>query len=265
MPRAGYADWDEDDAFDVYDERPSRRARRKRLPWLRLILLSSFTIAGLVYFAQQRIQEDRSAERRSVPAAVLIAPAPVWKPIPPSPAIYALEKGQGPVTVEARQHTSGAREDILVLGRLGEARHARVALVQGSTEPARSFFVDTVRRAADAGLSLARIGVSRQVSTKFGPIEAASITLAGMNEQECQAFRFSDPESGFGFHGWLCGADASAIEDPSLACFIDGIVLTGGTNPSLKAMFVRSERSRTEACGPAARAASVEVRAPRRP
>ncbi len=263
MPRAGFARWDEEDAVDLEDERPLRHARRTSLPWLRLILLSALSIAGLVYFAQHGQRANRPGDPKTVPAAVLIAPAPVWKTISPSPAVYALEKSQGPLTMEARQHTGGAREDILTLGRFGEPRHARIILVQGLADPPRSFFIETVRRAADAGLSVARNTLSRSVATKFGPVEAASLTLAGPAEQSCQAFRFSDRDADFGFLGWLCGPEADALTDTQLACFIDGIGLAGGTSPSLKAVFARAERNRTGACGPGA--ASAEVRIPRRP
>jgi hypothetical protein len=258
MPKAGFAEWDEDERFDVYDERPFRRGRRKRLPWLRLILLSSLSVAGLVYFAQHRDQERKPAGRRGVPASVLIAPAPIWKPVVPSPAVYTLEKSLGPVAQEARQHTSGAREDTLILGSFGDARHARITLVQGSPEPARSFFVDIVRRAAGAGLAVARNTQSRMVATKFGPIEVASMTLSGPVEQECQAFRFFQRNADFGFQGWLCGSEGKPVEETQLACFIDGLALAGGANLSLKALFARAEKQRSAPCPPPARIASTQ-------
>jgi len=230
-----------------------------------MILMSSLMIGGLVYFAKHQDAGKQTATLKGVPSSVLVAPAPVWSPVASTPALYAIERATGPLTVEARQHTSGAREDTLALGRFGDARHARLTLVQGSAEPARSFFVDIVRRAAQAGLAVSRNAQSRMVTTKFGSVEAASMTLVGRREQECQAFRFSDGESGFGFQGWMCGADGAAMDDAHLACFIDGITLTGASSPSLKALFVRAERSRTEACSQAPRTASIGVRPPARP
>lgn len=261
MARAGSPAWDEDEGF--FDERPARNARRRSLPWIRMILMSSLMIGGLVYFAQRKDDEKQAAVLKGVPSSVLIAPAPVWTPVASTPALYAIERATGPLSVEARQHTSGAREDTLVLGRFGDARHARLTLAQGSPEPARSFFVDIVRRAAQAGLAVSRNAQSRLVTTKFGSVEAASMTLVGRRDQECQAFRFSDGDSGFGFQGWMCGADA--IDDAQLACFIDGITLAGASSPSLKALFVRAERSRTDACSLASRTASIGVRTPARP
>jgi hypothetical protein len=264
MPKARYADWDEDDAFDMVDERSSRGLRRKRMPWLRVILMSSCSIAGLAFLASQKEQHPRPAERpKTVPSSVLVTPAPVWKPISPSPAVYALATAPGSVAAEARQHTNGAREDTLTLGRFGEFRYAQLSLVQGTVESAGSFYIDTVRRAARAGLAVAHQGQSRMVTTKFGSVEAAPMTLAGKSEQPCQAFRFADAQTAFGFQGWLCGS--SAPDEAQLACFIDGIALAGQAGPSLKAVFAQVEHNRTDACGTGARTAAIAVKPPVRP
>jgi hypothetical protein len=262
MREAVYAEWDEDVA-DWIDERPSRRAARRSLPWLRIVLLSSCSIAGLVYLALEGEQAGRSPQRqRAVPSSVLIAPAPVWKAISPSPAPYALEKPSGPITLEARQNTGGTREDTVILGSFGDARSARISLVQGPQEASGSLFIDIVRRAALAGLAVARHAQSRMIETKFGAVEAAPMTLAGKAEQECQAFRFADSSMDFGFQGWLCGG---ASDDAQLACFIDGIALANATSPSLKALFAQAERDRSTACGTGARTAAIDVRPPQRP
>jgi len=264
MPRAGYAEWDEDDLADWVDERPARRLRRRRASWLRVILMSVCSIAGLAYLALQLEPVRRPAERaKAVPSSVLVAPAPAWKPVPASPALYALAGALGPVVAEARQHRNGDREDTLVLGRFGDFRYAQISLVQGAPETAGSFYIDIVRRAARTGLAVAHQGQGRSVATKFGTLEVALLTLAAKGEQACQAFRFADAETEFSFQGWLCGS--SAPDDAQLACFIDGMTLAGSTSPSLKAIFAKAERSRTETCGPVARTASVSAKPPARP
>jgi hypothetical protein len=297
MPKAGFARWDEDDAFGLYDERPSRHARRRRLPWLRMGFFSALCVAGLVFFAQDHRPknpetgspetgslETRSFETRSfglktpelrqqtaapVPPPVLTAPTPVWRQIPPQPVLYAFERNADPVAMTARQHAGGAREDTLILGAFGQERYAHVALAHNPAgplaEPARSFFVELVRRSAEAGLSVVRYPQSHAVATKFGPVEAAPVTLAAAAEQPCLAFRFADPAAGFGLQGWLCGSEARPVDDAQLACFIDGIGLAGAAGPGLKAIFARSERSRIEACGLGPRTASASVKAPVRP
>jgi len=264
MPRAGYAEWDEDDLADWVDERPARRLRRKRSSWLRVILMSFCSIAGLTYLALQLEPARRPTERaKEVPSSALVAPAPAWKPIPASPAMYALTGASGPIAMEARQHTNGAREDTLILGRFGDFRFAQVSLVQGAPETAGSFYIDIVRRAARAGLAVAHQGQGWMLATKFGTLEVAPLTLAAKGEQACQAFRFADADADFSFQGWLCGS--SAPDDAHLACFIDGMNLASGTSPSLKAVFAKAERSRSEACGSVARTASVAVKPPVRP
>lgn len=264
MARAGYPAWDEDEAY--FDERPIRHARRKPVRWFRTTLTSVLMIAGLVYFAQQKEDEATGTPSQAASAPALIAPAPVWTPVAAAPALYAIEGAGASVSIEARQHTSGAREDTLILGRFGTARHARLTLIQGQPEPARSFFVDIVRRAAQAGLAVSRNEQSRMLATKFGPAEVAAMTLVGRTtEQECRTFRFADREAGFGFQGWLCDAQADTVDDAQLACFIDAIAVTGAGSPSLKALFARAEKNRAETCGPGARTASIGVRPPPRP
>lgn len=264
MARAGYPAWDEDEAF--FDERPARPARKRRFSWIRVTVMSSLIVAGLAHLAERKGGERPAvAPAEGVPASVLIAPAPVWIPVAPAPALYAVENAAGTPAVEARRHTGGAREDTLTFGRFGDARHMRITLVQGSAEPARSFFVDIVRRAAEAGLAVSRKAQGRMVETKFGPVEAAAMTLAGRSEQDCQAFRFSDRDSGFALQGWICGGEAAVMEDAQLACLIDGITLAGAGSPSLKALFARADKNRTGACSLASRTAAAGVRPPPRP
>lgn len=265
MARAIDPDWDDDDLLDRRDEQPEPRSRA-RLPWLRMSLLSGLSIAVLVYFALHDGPSLPSGEPKDVPASVLVAPPPMWRPLPQAGPVYGLDKAFAPATFTARQHRSGAREDTLVLGQIADARQARISLVQGLTEDGtRSFFIDIVRRAAEAGLSVARNAQSRMAPTKFGPVEMAEVTLAGATEQTCQAFRFADPESKFGFQGWLCGSDSQSIDPVQTACFIDRLSLASADNATLKGLFARAERNRTDSCTQAARTAAASVRPPLRP
>lgn len=254
MPRATYADLDEDDPLDLPGERPTRRVRR-RLPWLRMILLSGLSVAALAYFAKNTPRKEASGGPKTIPSSVLIAPAPVWRPVQPSGA-FLIEKTSARLTQEAREHTHGGREDTLMLGAFGDPRHARIGLTQKVAEQPRSFFVDLVRRAAEAGLSVTRNGQSRMLATKFGPVETAAVTLAGNGEQNCQAFRFADGEAGFGLYGWLCGSDSQPVDEAQAGCFIDSLALAGNAgSPSLKVLFAQAEKRRSALCPPPARVA----------
>jgi hypothetical protein len=265
MPKAIIDHWDEDEPAASAQPRRVRRARRRPLPWLRMALLSPLSIAVLVSLARQHDRPAPPHAPQAVPAAVLVAPAPLWRPLPSAPAPYGLEGRAEPIAIEAREHMSGGREDTLSFGAFGDAGYGRISLVQGFTEPARSFFVDIVRRAAEAGLSVTRNAQSRPVPTKFGPMEVAAVTLAGPAEQACQAFRFADAQASFAFQGWVCGSEAQPVNEGHLACLVDRIALAATDNPAVKAIFAEAERQRLEGCGPAGRTASVEIRSPGRP
>ncbi len=264
LPQATFDEPDEDDALSPWDERALTRGR-KRLPWLRMIVLSAASVAGLAYLAQQTDQARPSGDPKPIPASNLIAPAPIWKPVAASPPLYGIEKSPAAVVSEAREHTSGGREDTLEFGAFGSPGYGRISLVQGFAEPPRSFYVDIVRRAAGAGLSVTRNAQSQLLRTKFGPVETASVTLAGSTEQNCQAFRFADPKTRFSFQGWVCGLNTQAIDETQVACLIDRIALTATDNPSVKAVFARAESNRTETCAPGSRTASIGVKPPARP
>ncbi|HZH51747.1 MAG TPA: hypothetical protein VEZ16_07675 [Microvirga sp.] len=263
MPKAIADDWNEEDAYDPPVERVRRR--RRPLPWLRMILLSSLSVAALVHLAQRQGTEELAQEPHPVPSSRLVAPAPLWRPLAPTPPVYAIEGRAEPVGTESREHMSGGREDTLTFGAFGDVGYGRISLVQGFTEPERSFFVDIVRRAAQAGLSVTRNAQGQPVQTKFGPVEAAAVTLAGKGEQSCQAFRFGDPEASFAFQGWLCGSEALPVEPGHVACLVDRTVLATADNPSVKAIFAKAEQQRLPACGPRERTAALGVRTSARP
>src|SRR6478736_187980 len=125
MQRAIDADWDEDDLLDDWDEQPLPRARA-RLPWFRMCVMSGITVSGLVFFARHDATKAPPAPK-DVPAAILVAPPPAWRPLPQA-AFYGIDKPLLPMAFDVRQHRSGAREDTLLLGQFGEAHHARISI-----------------------------------------------------------------------------------------------------------------------------------------
>ena len=247
MPRAIELDEDDDELFDSGDERPLPRARR-RLPWFRMSLFSGLCIAGLAYLAEHEAALKVPNQPGAVPATVLIAPPPTWQ-ILNSTAAYGLDKTLGSAIAEARQHSGGGREDTLVVGAPGTSRYARVTMSHRIPVAPRTFYVDLVRRAAEAGLAVERSGQTAMIATKFGPVESAPVTLAGPAEQACEAFRFRDDDAAFGFQGWLCEPGISAQR---VACFLDAMTALG-TDPSISAFFAGAERSRVDHCAPEAR------------
>ncbi|MGO4706594.1 hypothetical protein AB4072_12565 [Microvirga sp. 2MCAF38] len=256
MPKA-LTDWD-DDALDLLeDERPVARPRRE-WPWLRMLILSSVIVAGLVHLAQQddKVTPDEPQGPREIPVATLTAPAPAWTAIDRPNALFTIEKST-PSIFEARRHSSGGRADTLTFGNPGEPGFARLTFTVNLQEARRTLYVDLVRRAAEASLSVVRNAQSEIIATKFGPIETASITLADRREQSCRAFRLNDDENGFSFLGWRCGSDMQPPDDAQLACFIDAITLTDASDATLKSVFAQAERRRLGFCPPGSRTAAI--------
>lgn len=257
MPRA-LADSDESLDWDEnVPAEPPRAARRRRFPWLRTGLTSAALVGALAYLAEHRGAHHDAAEPSAVPSSALVAPPPTWQPLPSAAAIYAFSGLPDPY-FEARRHGSGGREDILTAGTLGETGYAHLQIRRGIPEPApASFYVDLVRQAAAAGLSVARSGLATRLDTKFGPAETALVTLAGSVEQSCQAIRFVHAEVSFTIHGWLCGGEARPVTDEDLACLMDRLSLVGSEDPALRVLFAQAEGRRLEACSPAPKLAGI--------
>lgn len=245
-------------SFDLAVEpRPVRaagRARRWRLPWIRLGLVGTAAACALPYFTKP----PREAPRLVIdsPEPELSAPPAPWRMLEGAVPSYALvlpASADRPVAFEARRSRSGAREDIFDAGafavpsspvlRLGLTRFAE------SPKPASSFFVDLVRQAAQAGLGVVRSGLPAAVATKFGAVEVADVVLAGARERACLGFRFLHPQIGFRLSGWACGTDTDIVDRSRLACLIDGIRLAPGTaDGPLDVLFAEAEGQRGETC-----------------
>jgi hypothetical protein len=223
-------------------------------------LMSGVAVAGLAYLAQQQGSRVPSPEAGPVSPPSLTAPAPLWQPIVNPSAVYAVEvpDRKMPVVLEARRHAGGGREDTLLIGTPGEPGYGQLSLARGVSEPDASFYLDLVRRAAQAGLSVVRSSQSRAVATKFGAVEAADATLAAGAEQNCLAFRLAHPDISFGLRGWLCGSDAKPVADTQLACLLDRVSLANaGDDAALKVLFAQADKHRGETCPQTARVAAA--------
>lgn len=263
---------DEEVGQDRETARPGRRARntvrRRPLPWLRMMLVSGACVAVLAYFAEQRAPQEPDPEVSLLqPPKPLLAPPPPWQPLPRGAALYALD-GIDPrlVTVEARRHVAGGREDVLTIGVFGEPGYARLRILRNVAESApSSFYVDLVRQAASAGVAVVRGGHGEPVATKLGPAEGAAVTLAGSGEQACQALRLQHPEVQFAIQAWICGTEARPVFEAELLCLIDRLTVAAGDDPALKVLFAQANQRRTQACQAASRVAAAQPGRPARP
>jgi hypothetical protein len=231
---------------------PGSVGRRPHLRLTRLLLGlgAAAAVAGLALLVQRQDPEFAGPDPAPEPArAGLQAPPPAWEPLPQALPIYALEapSGIGRQAQAARGHADGGREDTLALGGPGAPLQFRLTVTRGVSDGAgSSFYVDLVRRAAEAGLPVERNASPVPITTKFGTAEAAPATLGGLS---CLAVRFRHPDLAFRLHGWLCGSDSLAADENHLACLIDGLVLAGGSeDAAMKVLFTQAETWRTGAC-----------------
>ena len=234
-----------------------------RLPWLGIALSSAAVVFGLVHLAR----DPGHAAQGPTPAETGVAAASSgeWPP-PEFRPLYALDApdfARLPRDEATRRSGAGGREDVLRIGRFeAPTPHLQLhAQRSPESEPtAAGFFVETARRASEAGLGVVRSAQPAMVATKLGPAEMAEVVLVGASERSCLAFRLHRTELGLRLGGWLCGALERPAERMQLACAIDGLaVVPGVDDAALKALFADAERDRDPACGPSAASAEADL------
>lgn len=228
---------------------------------LGLVLRRPFALASCLAVAAGLVtlwpQDEVAA-----PAPILAAPVSQPQPEPwtainrpiAAYAVHAPELERLPRGYHARRHTSRAREDVLTYGTFaGDGLHARLVMHRdsdGAPPMVQSHFIDTARRAADAGLAVGRMAQATAVSTKFGTAEAAdALLLEGSMERACLAFRLTAGENLLRISGWLCGTQARPADRSQLVCLMDRLSLVSAADDQpLKALFAAAERRRDQAC-----------------
>lgn len=220
---------------------------------LALMLSSAYVIFALTPEAPERPQP---------------APAAVWidvnRPLPMF-SFAAPEFSRQTSTYSMRRHSAGGgREDAITLGQFAESGpYMRLVVHQVGAEgaPAQTLFLESVRRAADAGLALDTLGAPSILQTRFGPVEVADAKIAvpdaATSREGCTVFRFSADRPTLRVSGLACGAGGAAFPRRQMSCLIGGLDLTAASeDPDLQKLFARSELARDEACSnPRARAA----------
>jgi hypothetical protein len=234
-----------------------RVRHRRRLPWLRIVLGSSAAIALLTAYAEERAPRPPARIAAAAPPAEL---PPLKEPSPPAwtadsraPLYQLAAEPEAGWRRSSRRHLHGAREESFTRGSLTDpALHARLSLIRAEEGIARqpSFYLELVRRAAELGVAVVRLGRLERVESQFGLLETATATLLSDGvERPCQAFRFTVAEIGFHLDGWICappGGEAAL----SPACLVDGIRLSDEADDALKLLFAQAERRRSGRCDP---------------
>ncbi len=185
---------------------------------------------------------------------------PFWASVTRPQPVFAVTglPADAPVAHAARSHTGKAgEEDTLILGAFAAGEHARLIVERPGPEPRRAagFTIDIVRRAAEAGVTIARAGQPVAVETRFGIAEVAPMQLVREGvARGCSVFRLAAPDDLLRMTGWLCASVPGDGPDPRLRCLIEAVALAGPReDPALTRLFAATERRRDPACLRAAR------------
>lgn len=179
----------------------------------------------------------------------------IARPIP----IFGLESPElerQPAVLDARRSADGTRrEDLLSFGGFAEPKPhlaLRLAVQHERDELSRPFIVALVRMAAARGLSVQRSSLPAAIETRFGPVEAADVTLSdGASGRACIAFRMESGTVPLALSGWWCGGEGKPADRRQLVCLIDRIdLLAAGEDAALRSAFARSELNRQPGCAP---------------
>ena len=144
-----------------------------------------------------------SIEEAPAPEPAKPAPVGVWMDVARPFAMFAYDSQEfapAPVGYAMRRHTTGGgREDILTAGSFaGDGPWLRLTIHQVGEEAASdlSLFVETARRAGEAGLALDNLSNAVALPTRFGVAEWADARLSsapdGARRDNCAAFRFAE-------------------------------------------------------------------------
>lgn len=235
--------------------RALRLARRRRLE------VSLF--AGLALFLLTASIVSRIEEQ---PAPEPAKPAPVgyWMDVAKPLAMFAFDSQEfapKPAAYAMRRHTTGGgREDVMTFGVFaGEDPWLRLTIHQIGEEGAadQSLFVETARRASDAGLALDNLSNPASLPTRFGTAEWADARLSaadGAKRENCATFRFAETAPALRVSGLACGPAGQSWNRAQLSCLVGRLDLAAaGGDDELQKFFARSELARDAACPPRGR------------
>lgn len=183
---------------------------------------------------------------------------PSWTRIARPAPLFTLDAAEVSKTqesYEAMRSTLGeGREDRLVFGaptRLDEPfigiSVSRTGVETGDEAP---FFVGLSRRAAAAGVAVAKAAPGEPIESKFGEMESAEARLSTNGfERSCLAFRRAVPGEVLRILGWYCPSEGARARAPELSCLVDRLELSGATeDKALRDAFAAAQPRRL-ACG----------------
>jgi hypothetical protein len=245
-----------DESFDdLPEDLPRLRRRRSKLAPVAVACLAALLLAfGVVVLAAAQSDEPpvQTARLEAPP------PPPQWIDIVRPIEIFGLdapEFAKDTKIYRARRHRDGGgREDMLGFGQLrGKDPFLRLMVYRIGSEaaPDVSFYVDIVRRAAAAELSIGRSTQPQVSATRFGAIEIADLDLVERDgaTTPCLGFRQSLSGAPVKMIGFACGTKDKPLSRPGLVCIVERLDLnSAGEDPALARFFADSELHRIPAC-----------------
>jgi hypothetical protein len=196
-------------------------------------------------------EDPEVASREASPAP----PVPSsWTRIAHPAPLFTLDAAEFSKTdksYEAMRSTQGeGREDRLVFGaaaRIGEP-FMEIAILRGGAEAGDDapFFVDLSRRAAAAGVAVAKAAPGEPMPSKFGDMESAEARLSANGaERSCLAFRRAVPGEALRILGWYCPPEGARERAPELSCLMERLELSGTTeDKTLRDAFAAAQARR---------------------
>ena len=146
------------------------------------------------------------------------------------------------------QASTGNLRDTLILGddrrfiRLTiQRQNAAAAITQASIKPA-DFYVEMVRRSADAGLAINRAGQPQIIESRFGKLEIADLNLTGpQGALTCAGVRMAEHAPQFAISGMMCGMTLP-LNLEKIACLTDRLELKESDDADLIDIFTNSDQ-----------------------
>lgn len=218
--------------------------------WLLWRIPAIVMICGLAYFALNQTKNGPTTPQIQEETP-LVSPPARWTSVASPAVLFGFDMPElelPTMAVEARTYRDGGREDILSIGTIADPFHLRVIIDRSQKQRSTSFYIDLVRNAANAGLSVKRTAQSSEYPNKFGAFEVAETTLVKSNDAHCLAFRGTGLNGKIALHGWLCGEERF-VKNDMLACFIDRLTTTPALRePGIEEALRSLNKTRTAAC-----------------
>lgn len=176
-----------------------------------------------------------------------IGPVQRWTDRDAADVNFALEVADftkaAPVYTAEVQSASGNQRDTIQQG--DEKRFIRLTILRAPAnavaKPA-DFYVDMVRRSADAGLTVSKASQPQIVATRFGKMEVAELALSGQQGAlGCAGIRLNEHAPQFAVSGLMCGMSLP-LNVEKIACLADRLELKSGDDADLIDIFTNADQ-----------------------